>query len=265
MRCIDKRTAMQIAESAGYGVAERALGGRGIRRRINGSTIMLPVRFARFYPRTYEIAKHRFLCTSCRPGATVLDLGAHLGLFSVAMARAVGDAGRVFAFEPAPGVRKALQQTVRLNGCQEIIEVRHEAIGGVAGRAALVSGTGPLSNAGRLDARSADRLLGQLVDVVTVDAFTAARDLRVDCMKIDVEGSEFDVLAGARATIARDRPAIALEVHPSLLAAAGRDLGELRELAQPLGLEPACAGSPITWAQVALAVEPFELELCPAQ
>src|SRR5438874_223792 len=71
--------------------------------------------------------------TSCRPGQTVFDVGAHLGLFSVVMARLVGPTGRVVSFEPTPSIRRILERTVRLNDCGLVVEVRAEAVSEATG------------------------------------------------------------------------------------------------------------------------------------
>ncbi|NJK44255.1 MAG: FkbM family methyltransferase, partial [Pleurocapsa sp. SU_196_0] len=69
-----------------------------------------------------------------RPGDVFLDIGAHIGLFTVVMARLVGPEGRVFSFEPTPSTRAVLERTVRLNQCDDRAEVRPEAVARTSGR-----------------------------------------------------------------------------------------------------------------------------------
>lgn len=59
-------------------------------------------------PYTTELFQH-----ALKPGATVLDIGAHHGYFSLLAARCVGKGGRVYAFEPAPGNFQILKKMLR--------------------------------------------------------------------------------------------------------------------------------------------------------
>src|SRR5207245_5874575 len=77
--------------------------------------------------------------------------------------------------------------------------------------------------------------------VVTFDSWVLAPSLeRLDLVKVDVEGAEYDVLHGMRAALARLRPRrLVVEVAPDNLANAGRTLEDLVGLISDLGYEPA--------------------------
>lgn len=218
-----------LAKSLVYGAVEVLTAGRGVRRVINGEAVRFPARWSRFYPSSYEPDRHRFLRVHCLPGHTVLDVGAHIGLYSAIFARLVGSGGRVFAFEPTPDTRTVLKRTIRLNRCEGIVEVRAEAVSNVSDRTTFFDTGVAGSNANTLvkDGRSRGEYA---VDVVTVDDFAAARGLAVDCLKIDAEGSELDVLRGASNTLDTRRPALALELHPDMLPHAGASLSAVWDL-----------------------------------
>jgi FkbM family methyltransferase len=214
-----------LLKSLIYGVVDVCTAGRGVKRVISGEPIRFPSRWCRYYPSDYDAPKFAFLRAHCPEQGVVLDIGAHIGLFSVFMARLVGSSGRVFSFEPSPHTRHVLEETIRLNGCDRIIEVRAEAVSASSGTAVLYDTGDVLSNANSL-VRSSRTVAEVPVRSVTIDEFVGSRASKVDCVKVDVEGAEFDVLAGAKETIERCRPAFEVEIHPSALKQAGRSLDE---------------------------------------
>ena len=156
-------------------------------------------------------------CT--RRGATVLDIGANVGAYTVLFAQWVGSSGRVYAFEPASASRAGLTRHVAINGFADRVTVRPEAITAKTGRQAFVDvathGGNRLTTA--RDVGTVD------VPVISIDEFCRIANLRPDVMKIDVEGAELDVLRGARQTIAQRGSALSLfvELHPSTWPALG--------------------------------------------
>ena len=143
------RSALMTAKMATYSAADVLTRHRGSARKFNGHTIRLPPRWARYYPRDYEPAKQSFLEAMCPEGGTVIDGGAHIGLFSVVMARAVGPAGRVLAFEPTPDSRAVLYRTLELNGLDNVT-VRSSALSSSSGTAIFHATGDPGSNANSL-------------------------------------------------------------------------------------------------------------------
>src|SRR5262245_11518822 len=138
-----------VLKSFVYGAVDVCTAGRGIKRVICGEPIRFPPRWSRYYPRDYDPPKFEFLRAHCHEGDLVMDIGAHLGLFSVFMSRQVGPSGRVFSFEPTSHTRQALEQTIRLNHCSNV-EVRAEAVAGSSGTAMLYDTGHALSNANSL-------------------------------------------------------------------------------------------------------------------
>lgn len=152
----------------------------------------------------------------------VLDIGANVGLFSWRV-HALRPEARILAFEPAGANFERLQRTF------EVLAIhgtpRHEACGAEAGTATLFlrnSVTHSLDPGWHPDL---DQGAGvETVAVVTVDLACQARDIAdVDVLKVDVEGAEDQVLAGATATLRRTRHVV-LEYHSAALGRACRDL-----------------------------------------
>jgi FkbM family methyltransferase len=184
------------------------------------------------------------------PGAVVVDVGANIGCFALAVARVIGPAGRVICCEPVPENVACLRLTLAANGIENCTVVA-TAVGEQAGQLALNLGPG----CGVHSAVQWEGAPALEVPVTTLDQLVTDLDLaRVDFIKIDTEGMEADVLRGAAATIHRDRPQIA--------AAAYHRAGDLELLTGLLqDLEPAYRVSwdsrPI-WAELDLAAQVCE-------
>jgi FkbM family methyltransferase len=147
-----------------------------------------------------------------RPGGVVLDVGANVGAYTVLFAKWVGPAGRVYAFEPAPETRAALERQVALNGVADRVVVRPEAV-------AAATGTRAFQAAGlRGDNRLASAFeAGIEVQTIALDDFCARHAVTPDFIKIDVEGVELEALRGGRRAIAAAsaRGGVFVELHPA--------------------------------------------------
>jgi FkbM family methyltransferase len=221
-------TGKSVAKKVAYSAAELITLGRGIKRNISGVEIRLPPKFSRYYQPDYEKHTVDFINQNCKPGDTVFDLGAHLGLLSVAMARCVAPAGRVIAFEPSPFTNKLLKKIVRINHLQKVVEVRAEAVSGSSGSATFHFTTDEASNANSLMTEAGPDEVR--VKTIKLDDFAESRTLSPSVIKIDVEGAELQVLKGAARIIQQFRPALWLALHPVALRTSGTSLQNIWEL-----------------------------------
>jgi FkbM family methyltransferase len=173
-----------------------------------------------------------------RPGATVLDVGANVGSYTLLFAGWVGEAGHVYAFEPAAASRAGLERHLTINGLSRRVTVRPEAISDRSGSAPFLDagthGDNRLVPAATAGTRS--------VPSLTIDEFCGASGLSPDVIKIDVEGAELPALRGARRTIAARGAALALfvELHPGTWPSLGVTRADLEEELrfQQLAVEP---------------------------
>jgi FkbM family methyltransferase len=216
-------------KGAAYVGLDARHGFRGVPRVVNGESIRFPARWSRYYPATYEPAKAAFLRERSPPGATVLDLGAHIGLFTVHLARAVGPSGRVLSFEPAPATAAALERTVGYNGLRPVVSVRRTALAGRSGEVELFDTGDACSNANSL-VRTARTRGATRATATTLDDLVRDEGLAVAVVKMDIEGAELEVLEAAAALLSDQRPAMTIEVHPVELRAAARDPREVLDL-----------------------------------
>jgi FkbM family methyltransferase len=188
---------------------------------------------------TYERALHDFLEHNVRPGMVCIDIGANLGEVAMHMARKTGSSGRVLAFEPIAPVRARLEQHVEQNGLGEVVSVESLALSDGEGRVTMSYATAAEPNQGMGSmANIANAHTSLRIEVLTqsLDALVAARGLpRIDLIKIDVQGAEPLVLAGARETLARFSPDLVIEVSPEDLRFSGTDSRALCASVEALG------------------------------
>ncbi len=140
--------------------------------------------------------------------ATCVDIGCHKGKFLDAMRRAAPN-GRFFAFEPIPYLYDLLKSKYRADAR---VQVFNYALSSGDGEATFYVNERDMGLSGlseRRERMAGDRLTKVSAVLRTLDGVLG--DQRVDFIKIDVEGAEFDVLQGARGILARFRPRILFE------------------------------------------------------
>jgi FkbM family methyltransferase len=175
--------------------------------------------------RAYEPLVTGTLRDRAARGGLIVDVGANIGHFTLVSALAAGDRGHVVAFEPAAEIHAELQANVALNGLGNVTCVQ-AALGAAPGTAKLHRhqrnpGGHSLSIGNVYDG------VGEIseIPVLTLDQVVEERfgGQRVTAIKLDVEGSEPAVLAGAQQVLARDRPALILEYWPFGIKNCGLD------------------------------------------
>jgi FkbM family methyltransferase len=187
---------------------------RPLRRLASHALLRLPfdpARFVQVHVRDYRIYLHRttlsaefwydsntrggddeFLRAFLRESDTYIDVGANIGTTVIPAARRI-TTGRVIAFEPHPRTYSFLQENLRLNGITHV-DARNCAVGS---RPGWIGFTDKLTDDQNhpTDDRSALQVKVEVLDQVT-------RDMdRIALIKIDVEGYEKEVLAGASETL----------------------------------------------------------------
>lgn len=167
----------------------------------------------------YEADEVQFVRGLLEPGDTAIDVGAHIGFFTMHMAAAVGPAGRVYAFEPFDANADLVQRSIAENRYDERVRFARAAVGEASGTATLTFPRETLNSGGAylLPTGSAP-LPGNLskpVPLIALDDLPLTRPVRA--IKMDVEGAEPQVIRGARRLLQEDRPVILSELHPTQL------------------------------------------------
>lgn len=149
-----------------------------------------------------------------RPGSTVIDVGANVGWFTLMLVQLVGARGQVHAVEPCRRSVGLLRANVVLNDCASVVTVHECALSkpGCAPSALLLT---PPSGGGHSALVDEEGDGTTRVAQRTLDSI--AGDDPVSVIKIDAEGSDWDILDGARETLRRSRNIrLLVEHHPAL-------------------------------------------------
>ena len=156
----------------------------------------------------------------------LLDIGAHYGIFSLAFA---SQGGAALAVEPSSGPLRILTQHASLNPELKIRPVQL-ALSDCAGTMRMhLEGDHMVAGNGEPGATAAE------IPMTTVDDLVRTESFVPDAIKIDVEGHEVQVLAGARELLRQHGPLIFLEVHPEFIPAHGKSVDDLVQLMSDLG------------------------------
>jgi FkbM family methyltransferase len=172
------------------------------------------------------------------PGDVCIDVGAHIGYYTLLAARVVGPGGHVYAFEPSPSNNRALRRNIALNKLPNVTAL-DVAAGAETRRATLYEG--PATNSGQATlnaafaAKSAAPLHETTVEVAPVASLVPEEEWdRTRVIKIDVEWEELDVLRGLQPVFDRGRPlSVFLEWTPRRAAPSAAD--DLRRVCEAQG------------------------------
>jgi FkbM family methyltransferase len=204
-------------------------------RQLQGLAMAWDIRTGRWREPELDVA-----AAAAEPGSTVLDVGANFGLYSYHLSRAVGEGGRVYAFEIVPATVETLRfvhRVLRL-GNVEIVPY------GCSDAAGTVSVTMPLQESGAMSTGQAhfaqrdDERTGKeqhvrsetsvelTCEVVAIDEFLPPVE-NLSFMKLDIEGAELFALRGAERLVAEHKPTVVCEVNPWFLEGFGQDVDAL--------------------------------------
>lgn len=146
-----------------------------------------------------------FIWRNVKSGATVVDIGANLGYYTVMLADLVGPTGRVVAFEPNPRLFNLLQSNVEINGFRSRTQCHAKAVTGISGEVLnfVIPPTDP-KNGGLMvplpDHQPRPGMIELPVETLALDDLNVGP---IDFIKIDVEGAEEALWSGIQQTIKR--------------------------------------------------------------
>lgn len=150
------------------------------------------------------------------PGMTVIDAGAHVGVYSLLAARLVGSEGRVYAIEPQSDCLQFLKRNAAANGLPQL-KAFSMALGNKDGVGGLAVNDRNMSAFLEVLGRCND----QEVDIRTLESFAKSERIsQIDLLKVDAAGSEFAVIQGADSLFEEGRleNIICKLYHPSVIA-----------------------------------------------
>jgi len=168
-----------------------------------------------------------------RPGMRVLDIGAHIGYYTIVLSNLVGETGRVTAFEPAPGSYALLCKNTQ-DLPHRNVELVQRAVWRESGELQLHINSDDTLDHSIVAAR--DRASTVTIQAVSIDDYMG--DATFDCVKMDIQGGEGHALRGMAGTLERHRPDIIVtEFWPSALDRAGTPAIEFFDQLLALGYD----------------------------
>jgi FkbM family methyltransferase len=184
----------------------------------------------------YDLPIVRVIQELLKPGMIFIDVGAHVGQYSLLASGLVGMEGTVHSFEPEPETFALLEQNVVINGLRNVHIIRC-ALGKSFKDVELY--VARPDNIGQTSLRQPNNFSGVRVKVRcrTLDDYAQEHGIdRIDLIKIDVEGAELDVLLGARGILSRNpKPHIIIEFWEEFLQAYGSSCAQVAEFLQVSG------------------------------
>jgi FkbM family methyltransferase len=195
--------------------------------------------------RLYEQETSNFVGSILQPGDTFVDIGAHVGYFSMLASAMVGPEGAVYSFEPEPRNYAHLLDHIDANSATNVRPM-HMAVGAKPSIAEFFvnsdnDGGHALWEVGRhpFNERTRSAPQSRKVFVTTLDQLFEGRDMRsLKAIKIDAEGAEFAILVGARELLRRHRvPFIIAEINRFGLESMGVTEQHLRVMMTDIGYE----------------------------
>lgn len=166
-----------------------------------------------------------------KPGMVVVDIGANIGYYTLIAARLAGKDGKVYAFEPEPGNYDLLVKNINVNGYNNVKPV-NKALSDKKGQLKLFLDKTNLGAHSFIDSDNPQRKAGAIdVETITLDEFieNEIEGGRIDFIKLDAEGAEGLVLAGAEKTLKNNDLKMLIEFWPHGLRKIGTDPIELLE------------------------------------
>ena len=154
------------------------------------------------YRNAYEQYETKLFEQFVIKGTTVVDIGANVGYYTLLAAKLSGNKGKVFAFEPEPDNYALLVRNIELNNYGNVIPVKM-AVTSRKGEANLFINKEPGTH-GFLPDR--EGVVGiTTVETISLDEYFKGREYPINIIKIDVEGSELEVLAGMQNVISHNK------------------------------------------------------------
>lgn len=138
---------------------------------------------------------------------TVIDIGAHIGIFSLYAASKVK---KVYAFEPVQANFHLLQENVKMNHCDNVVAVR-AAVSDTIGTKNIFVSTSSVSHSLHIQEAGAAQ---ELVPTISLEGILRQHNITaIDFLKMDCEGAEYDILFNCPPEILGKINRISMECH----------------------------------------------------
>jgi FkbM family methyltransferase len=199
----------------------------------SGDRFRIQPRFLGMNLSNYEPKLVETFCSLIADGMTVIDVGAHVGIYSLLASAKVGPNGKVIAIEPSPANACLLRQHLSFNQSRNV-EVIEAAVADKPGQVTFNyrrNATDPGSFANSM----AYNISGESANVQVRTLDDVCSNLSPAVIKIDVEGAELLALRGAKNILAKHRPTVIVAVHPEPMRMLGTTPDQLVGYMNDLG------------------------------
>lgn len=175
----------------------------------------------------HEGGEVKFLESIVEEGMNVIDIGANIGITTVAIAKRIGG-GKLYSFEPVPGYFNILKKNISSNRLENV-KVYELAVTDQVGEAYFYQNG---LSSGIVFEEGAKKFK---VSTTTIDRFLSEEEIeRIDLINMDCEGSELLALKGAKASLRKNNVKIFCEIHHDFLKQLGQSVEDLVEYLQSL-------------------------------
>lgn len=144
-----------------------------------------------------------------KQGDIFIDIGANIGQHSMFAASIVGNTGKVYSFEPIPRIYNQLLDSVHLNNFDNIVEVHNIALGEKNDKKTLHISSKNVGGSSLVEISGDEKIQ---VKITPGDNIISQLQ-KIDLIKIDVEGYEYETLSGIQVTLKRYKPIIIMEFN----------------------------------------------------
>jgi FkbM family methyltransferase len=148
-----------------------------------------------------------------KEGDTVIDIGAHIGRYTITSSKQVGKTGKVVAIEADPDNFQLLKRNIALNNLTNVLPLNY-AVFSTRTRMKLYEQSASAKYNSLMLARAAKTKNYVEVNADTLDSILKLNEVnQVNWIKIDVEGAEFEVLKGSTKTLSGENVSLFIEIH----------------------------------------------------
>jgi FkbM family methyltransferase len=148
-----------------------------------------------------------------KEGDTVIDIGAHIGRYTITSSKQVGNTGKVVAIEADPDNFQLLKRNIALNNLTNVLPLNY-AVFSTRTRMKLYEQSASAKYNSLMLARAAKTKNYVEVNADTLDSILKLNEVnQVNWIKIDVEGAEFEVLKGSTKTLSTENVSLLIEIH----------------------------------------------------
>lgn len=161
-----------------------------------------------------------------KEGDVVLDIGANIGIHAILMSNLVKDNGQVIAFEPLPKIYTQFEKSILKNNIQNI-KINKYALGSEDEMLLIHVNNKSVASSSILNNHKADTLEKINIQVKKLDSL---RLEKIDFIKLDVEGYEWNVFIGGNETIKKFKPTIIFEYSPEYFRSSGNESDGIKML-----------------------------------